>query len=95
MTHGRLQFKTAGPTCAYCGQPKMSCYSDPCSGVLGHTADILLRAELQPSPRPKPVPLIKGGQGRRRAEVEAYANTVCILAMACVVVGILMFVGMR
>ena len=101
LNHGRFQPLIAVPTCDHCRKPKMVCYSNPCDGVLNHVADILLRAELQqPDRTPRQrvwrmTPLIKGGQGRRRDEVEAYANTVCILGLACIVVGVLLYVGMR
>lgn len=94
LNHKRFQPQIAGPTCDHCRKPLLICGATPCKGMLDDLADRWLREEMQQR-KPKPVPLIKGGQGRRRDEVESYANTICILAFVCVVVAGLMAWGMR
>lgn len=94
VSYSRMDFAIPGPRCSWCDKPKMVCYTQPCDGALNQLADSFLAMEMN-TPRPKPVPLIKGGQGRRRIEVDAYANTICILAFVCVVVGACMWWGMR
>ena len=91
----RMDFAISGPRCDFCNGPKWKCLGDPCKGLSDHFADIMLRVVMEPGDDELQPPLIKGGQGRRRDEVEAYANTICILALVCIVVGVAMWWGLR
>lgn len=90
----RLDFLRSipGPVCGFCSKPQLVCYTNPCDGQLDHLSDIILRSLMEEAPKPqpkqKPVPLLKGGQGRRRSEVEAYTNTLAliVLAIVCVII---------
>ena len=63
--------------------------------MCGHLADIILNMHMTGEQKPLPVPLVKGGQGRRRNEVEAYANTICILVFLCAAIGVWLWWGMK
>jgi len=71
--NNRFTATTDGPVCRFCGKPKICCYTDPCDGALTCLADAI-RDDLSR-------PLVVGGQGRTRADVLDYANTIAAVAL--------------